>query len=67
MGRRWRVTERLCGAVDADRIFFFVVSLEPREHLRALELRDAQVYAPSIRALRGTATHFCKLVVLDFL
>jgi len=32
--------------------------------LSSLELSDTQVYAPYIRALLGTASHFCEVVVL---
>ena len=32
--------------------------------LSSLELSDTQVYAPQIRALLGTASHFCKAAVL---
>ena len=32
--------------------------------LSSLELSDTQVYEPQIRALLGTASHFCKVVVL---
>ena len=30
--------------------------------LSSLELSDAKVYAPQIRALLGTAAHFCEVV-----
>ena len=30
--------------------------------LSSLELSDTQVYEPSIRALLGTASHFCEVV-----
>ena len=33
--------------------------------LSSLELSDTQVYEPYIRTLRGTAAHFCKVVVLQ--
>jgi len=32
--------------------------------LSSLELSDAKVYEPQIRALLGTASHFCEVVVL---
>ena len=32
--------------------------------LSSLELRDTKVYEPQIRALLGTASHFCEVVVL---
>ena len=32
--------------------------------LSRLELSDTHVYEPKIRALLGTAAHFCKVVVL---
>jgi len=32
--------------------------------LSSLELSDTQVYEPLIRALLGTASHFCEVVVL---
>ena len=32
--------------------------------LSSLELRDTKVYEPQIRALLGTASHFCQVVVL---
>ena len=32
--------------------------------LSSLELSDTQVYGPQIRALLGTASHFCEVVVL---
>ena len=32
--------------------------------LSSLELSDAQVYEPQIRARLGTASHFCEVVVL---
>ena len=32
--------------------------------LSSLELSDTKVYEPQIRALLGTATHFCEAVVL---
>ena len=32
--------------------------------LSSLELSDTKVYEPQIRALLGTASHFCKVVVL---
>ena len=32
--------------------------------LSSLELRDTPVYEPSIRALLGTASHCCEVVVL---
>jgi len=32
--------------------------------LSSLELSDTKVYAPQIRALLGTAAHFCEVVVL---
>ena len=32
--------------------------------LSSLELSDKQVYEPWIRALLGTASHFCEVVVL---
>jgi len=32
--------------------------------LSSLELSDTKVYEPYIRALLGTATHFCEVVVL---
>jgi len=32
--------------------------------LSSLELSDTNVYAPYIRALLGTASHFCEVVVL---
>ena len=34
--------------------------------LSSLELSDAQVYEPSIRALLGTDSHFCEVAVLEF-
>jgi len=34
--------------------------------LSRLELSDTKVYEPQIRALLGTASHFCELVVLKF-
>ena len=33
--------------------------------LSKLELSDAKVYEPEIRALRGIASHFCKVDVLN--
>jgi len=33
--------------------------------LSSLELRDTKVYEPSIRALLGSALHFCEVVVLE--
>ena len=33
--------------------------------LSSLELSDTNVYEPSIRALLGTATHFCAVVVFE--
>ena len=33
--------------------------------LSSLEMSDAKVYEPSIRALLGTASHFCEVVVLN--
>ena len=32
--------------------------------LASLELSDTQVYEPSIRALLGTVSHFCEVVVV---
>ena len=32
--------------------------------LSSLELSDTKVYAPQVRALLGTASHFCGVVVL---
>jgi len=32
--------------------------------LSSLELSDSKVYEPQIRALLGTASHFCEVVVL---
>jgi len=37
--------------------FFFFITL-------GLELSDKKVYEPEIRALLGTASHFCEAVVL---
>ena len=34
--------------------------------LSSLELSDSKVCEPSIRALPGTAAHFCKVVVLNY-
>ena len=42
---------------------FFFIALSSL--LLSLELSDAQVYEPYIRALLGTASHFCKEVVLQ--
>ena len=36
----------------------------PSALLSSLELRDTNVYEPSIRARLGTAAHFCEVVVL---
>jgi hypothetical protein len=33
--------------------------------LSSLELSDAQIYEPQIRALFGTASHFCEAVVVE--
>jgi len=33
--------------------------------LSSLELSDTQVYEPYIRALLGTTSHFCEVVVLE--
>ena len=33
--------------------------------LASLELSDTKVYEPEIRALLGTASHFCEVVVLE--
>ena len=33
--------------------------------LSSLELSDTQVYGPSIRALLGTVSHLCEVVVLE--
>ena len=38
--------------------FFFFITL-------GLELSDTKVYAPSVRALLGTASHYCGAVVLE--
>ena len=38
--------------------FFFIT-------LSRLELRDAKVYEPYMRALLGTASHFCKVLILN--
>ena len=38
--------------------FFFFITLKPR-------VSNAQVYQPEIRALLGTASHFCEVVVLE--
>ena len=35
-----------------------------RVHCDSLELSDTQVFEPYIRALLGTASHFCKVAVL---
>ena len=35
--------------------------------LSSLELSDTQVYEPKIRALLGTASHFCEVVVLKLI
>ena len=43
------------------RFDFFLPSLL----LSRLELSDTQVYEPEIRALPGTASHFCEVVVLN--
>ena len=40
-------------------------SLSSSALLSSLELSDTQVYEPYIRALLGTAAHFCKVVVLN--
>ena len=37
---------------------------EEEEEEGDLELLDARVYEPQIRALLGTASHFCEVVVL---
>ena len=46
------------GRLGALSLFFFSSSLS----LSSLELSDAKVYEPSIRALLGTASHFCEVV-----
>ena len=43
-----------------DRVLFFSLSLL----LSSLELSDTNVYEPYIRALLGTGSHFCHVVVL---
>ena len=35
--------------------------------LSSLELSDTKVYAPEIRALLGTASHFCEIGVLKLM
>jgi len=35
--------------------------------LSSLELSDTQVYEPQTRALLGTASHFCEVVVLKLI
>ena len=46
------------GRQDSFQVFFFFsIALEPR-------MGDTQVHEPSIRALFGTASHFCEVVVL---
>ena len=35
--------------------------------LSSLELSDTKVYEPQIRALLGTASHFCEIVVLKLI
>jgi len=44
-----------------------VPSCPPSLLLSSLELSDAHVYEPEIRALLGTASHFCEVVVLPAL
>ena len=42
----------------------FTVTLSSSSQLSSLELSDRTVHAPSIRALLGTASHICEVVVL---
>ena len=44
-------------------LFFFTLVTGPRRSL-SLELSDARVYEPQIRARLGTTAHFCEVVVL---
>jgi len=48
------------GREEGEERYLFFSSLS----LSSLELSDTQVYTPYIRALLGTASHFCKVVVL---
>ena len=43
--------------------FFFTLVTGPRRSL-SLKLSDTRVYEPQIRALLGTASHFCEVIVL---
>ena len=53
-------------AVIAPDAFFGLVRT-PSSYLvfSSLELSDAKVYEPSIRALLGTALHFCEAIFLE--
>ena len=42
-------------------------SSSSRPLLSSLELSDTKIYEPSIRALLGTAPHFCRVVVLKWM
>jgi len=50
-----------CGV--AQDFFFVTLVTGPRRSL-SLKLSDTRVYAPQIRALLGTDSHFCEVVVL---
>jgi len=48
---------------DSAPTLFFTLVTGPRRSL-SLNLSDTRVYEPQIRALLGTAAHFCDVVVL---
>jgi len=64
--------EKCLGESGDSPIFSHVVRMKlgpehpssPSLLLSSLELSDTQVYEPSVRALLGTASHFCEVVVL---
>ena len=46
---------------------FFTISSSSSLLLSSLDLSDTRIYEPSIRALLGTARHFCSAVVLKLI
>ena len=58
-GTRKPVTHQARGQVS----FFFTLVTGPSRSL-SLKLSDTRVYGPQVRALLGTASHFCEVVVL---
>jgi len=58
--KKWRIREYGRRGVCTRRVGVFQVCLSSSSLLlSSLELSDAKVYEPEMRALRGTASHFC--------